>query len=79
MTSITTMVLIEFGFDSLVFALAGGFALLFAYDSMNVRFQSGKQAKYINAIRLDLKSVLAKEEKGLPLKERLGHTPIEVL
>ena len=54
-----------------MFALAGGFALLFAYDSMNVRFQSGKQAEYINEIRLDLKSVLTKQEKGLPLKERL--------
>ena len=57
------MVLLEFGFDSMMFALAGGFALLFAYDSMNVRFQSGKQAEYINEIRLDLKSVLTRQEK----------------
>ncbi len=78
-TSVTTMILIEFGFDSLMFALASGFALLFAYDSMNVRFQSGKQAEYINEIRLDLKSVLTKQEKWIPLKERLWHTPIEVL
>lgn len=78
-TSITTMVLIEFWFNSLLFALASGFALLFAYDAMNIRFQSGKQAKYINEIRSDLKSVLIKQEKGIPLKERLWHTPIEVL
>ncbi len=78
-TSITTMVRIFYGFDSLIFALSCGFALLFAYDAMNVRFQSGKQAKYINEIRLDLKSVLMKQEKGNPLKERLGHTPVEVL
>ena len=78
-TSITTMVRIIFGFDSIRFALSCWFALLFAYDAMNIRFQSGKQAKYINEIRLDLKSVLTKQEKGSPLTERLGHTPVEVL
>lgn len=65
------MTWIEFGFDSLFFALACAFALLFAYDAMNVRFESGKQAKYINEIRVDLKSVLMKREKELPLKERI--------
>jgi len=78
-TSITTMAWIEFGFNSFEFALASWFALLFAYDSMNIRFESGKQARYINEIRLDLKSVLTKQEKWIPLKERLWHTPIEVL
>ncbi len=78
-TSITTMVWMEFGFDSMLFALSCWFALLFAYDAMNVRFESGRQAKYINEIRLDLKSVLTKQEKWLPLKERIWHTPIEVL
>ena len=73
------MVRLAFGFDSIRFALSCWFALLFAYDAMNVRFQSWKQAKYINEIRIDLKSVLTKQEKGMPLKERLGHTPIEVL
>lgn len=78
-TSITTMVWITHWFDSILFALSCGFSLLFAYDAMNVRFQSWKQAKYINEIRLDLKSVLTKQEKWNPLKERLWHTPIEVL
>lgn len=78
-TSITTMIWLTFGFDSIRFALSCGFALLFAYDAMNIRFQSGKQAKYINEIRLDLKSVLTKQGKEIPLKERLWHTPLEVL
>jgi acid phosphatase family membrane protein YuiD len=65
------MTWIEFGFDSTIFALSCAFALLFAYDAMNVRFESGKQAKYINEIKLDLKSVLTKNEKELPLKERI--------
>ena len=52
-TSITTMVWIAFWFNSIEFALSCWFALLFAYDAMNVRFQSWKQAKYINEIRLD--------------------------
>jgi hypothetical protein len=78
-TSITTMVRLTFGFDSVIFALSCWVSLLFAYDAMNVRFQSGKQAKYINEIRLDLKSALIKQKKWTPLKERIWHTPIEVL
>jgi len=78
-TSVATMAWMAFWFDSLTFALSCGFALLFAYDAMNVRFESGKQAKYINEIRSDLKSVLIKQKKGMPLKERIWHTPIEVL
>ncbi len=78
-TSVVTMTRMEFGFDSIIFALACAFALLFAYDAMNVRFESWKQAKYINEIKLDLKSVLTKNEKESPLKERIWHTPIEVL
>ncbi|HKL43671.1 MAG TPA: divergent PAP2 family protein [Candidatus Absconditabacterales bacterium] len=77
-TSIVTMTFMEFGFDHIIFALAFSFAILFLYDAMNVRFESGQQAKYINEIRLNLKSVLMKQEKSSPLKERIGHTPIEV-
>jgi uncharacterized protein len=79
-TSITTMVWIHFGFDSMFFALSCWFSLLVAYDSMNVRFESWKQAKYINEIRSNITSVLSMTKKDHPLlKERLWHTPIEVL
>lgn len=78
-SSITTMVLIQFGFDSIFFALACGFSILVAYDAMNIRFESGKQAQHINEIRTSITSVLSMNKKISPLlKERLGHTPFEV-
>ncbi|HOG15179.1 MAG TPA: divergent PAP2 family protein [Candidatus Absconditabacterales bacterium] len=76
-SSIAIMVLIEFGFDSIYFALACAFAGLVVYDAMNLRFESGKQAEYINEIRLNITSVLTMTQKE-SLKERLGHTPFEV-
>ncbi len=79
-SSISTMVWIHFWFDSIIFALSCGFSLLVAYDSMNVRFESWQQAKYINEIRTSITSVLSMTKKDHPLlKERLWHTPIEVL
>jgi acid phosphatase family membrane protein YuiD len=76
-SSIAIMVLIEFGFDSIYFALACAFAWLVVYDAMNLRFESGKQAEYINEIRLNITSVLTMTQKE-SLKERLWHTPFEV-
>jgi len=79
-TSITTMIWIYFWFDSIFFAFSCGFALIVAYDAMNVRFESGKQAQYINEIRTSITSVLSMTKKDHPaLKERLWHTPVEVL
>ncbi len=80
-TSVTTMVLMSEWFNSLLFAVCFAFALLVAYDAMNVRFESGKQAKCINEIRSSLSAALLgslNREERLPLKERLWHTPIEV-
>ena len=47
---------------------------------MNVRYQSGEHARYLNELRRNLQNVLEmKETKKPTLKERLGHTPFEVL
>lgn len=80
-TSITTMVWLSEWFNSLLFAVCFAFSLLVAYDAMNIRFESGKQAKCINEIRSSLSAALLwslNREERLPLKERLWHTPIEV-
>ena len=80
-TSITTMVRLSEWFNSLLFAVCFAFALLVAYDAMNVRFESWKQAKCINEIRSSLSTALLwglNRDERLPLKERLWHTPIEV-
>jgi acid phosphatase family membrane protein YuiD len=44
---------------------------------MNLRYEAGQHAQYINSMRFELQNVLQKKE--WPLKERIGHTPWEVL
>lgn len=80
-TSVTTMVRLSEWFNSVLFAVCFAFSLLVAYDAMNVRFESWKQAKCINEIRSNLSAALLwglNRDERLPLKERLWHTPIEV-
>lgn len=81
-TSVTTMVRLSEGFNSVLFAVCFTFSLLVAYDAMNIRFESGKQAKCINEIRSSLSATLLwslNRDERLPLKERLWHTPVEVV
>ena len=86
-SSVTMMAWLEYGFDSVIFAVAFGFAMLIAYDAMNVRFESGKQAQCINEIKTEISEVFLSDKKTKKysksltmynLKERLWHTPIEV-
>ncbi|MBS8122436.1 divergent PAP2 family protein [Candidatus Vampirococcus lugosii] len=78
--SITTLMLLKFGIDSSEFAIAFTFSFLFWYDSMNVRYEAGKHAKYLNNISHQLKTVFEfGDNKYILLKERLGHTLYEVL
>lgn len=62
------------GFDKSVFACGLIFAIIVAYDSMGLRMESGKQAVMIN--KLVKKSGI--ENDNVPLKEMLGHKPLEV-
>ena len=65
------------GFDSIVFAIALGYALITMYDAAGVRRAAGKQAACLNKIIMDLyKQDL--QEAGGRLKELLGHTPLQV-
>lgn len=63
------------GFDSSVFALSLGFALIVMYDAAGVRRSAGKIAASLNKIMAEVYKTPASEK----LKELLGHTPIEVL
>ncbi len=76
-SSVTMLVRLQYGFDSVFFAVAFAFSVLFAYDAMNLRYETGQHAHYINDLRSDLESILQKKKKTL-LKERLWHTPLEV-
>ncbi len=72
----TSIGLIE-GFDSVIFAMSVGFALITMYDAAGVRRAAGKTAACLNRMMEDYykHDVQAIGEK---LKELLGHTPFEV-
>ncbi len=76
-SSVTMLVRLQYGFSSVLFATAFAFSVLFAYDAMNLRYETGQHALYINDLRLELQTILQKKEKWL-LKERIWHTPLEV-
>ena len=82
---LTMVVLIEGTFDVLTM-IVGVYAILVRYDAANVRYESGKHAQYINSLRQEMHYVMTQDHipytKYLPglgiLKERLGHTPVEI-
>lgn len=74
---LTTSVGIISGFDSVVFAIALGYAMIVMYDAAGLRRAAGKTAASLNRMmddfyKHDLQAV------GGKLKELLGHTPLEV-
>lgn len=74
---LTTSIGIYYGFDSGLFAMSLGFAVITMFDAQGVRFHSGKQAQALNRILEDIYA-----HKGIqqaPLKQLIGHTPIEVI
>jgi len=81
-SSVTVLALLADWIRSTSFAIALTFSMLFAYDAMNLRYQTWKHAEYLNAIRKDLQEnflMTQPQQKRSKLKERLWHTPIEVM
>ncbi len=75
---LSTSVGIIAGFDSLIFAVALGYALIVMYDAAGLRRAAGKTAACLNRMMEDFyKHDL--QSAGGKLKELLGHTPLEVL
>lgn len=66
-SSITTLVYINYNITNILFSITLFFSLIVIYDSMGIRYESGNQAKVLNNIL------------GTNFKEPLGHKPIEVL
>ncbi len=66
------------GFDSIVFAIAIGFALITMYDAAGVRRAAGKTAACLNRMMEDFYKHDVQAIGG-KLKELLGHTPFEVI
>jgi len=66
----------EYGFDSIFFALAAAFAIVVIFDAQGVRRATGKQAHILNKVMDDIyfKGRIQDER----LRELIGHTPLEV-
>ena len=77
-SSVTLVALLADGVYSVTFAIAASFSLLFAYDAMNLRFQTGMHAEYLNDLKKDLQDNLLMKKSRPKLKENIGHTPMEV-
>lgn len=65
-SSLSTIIYLTSGITPL-FAVTLIFSLIVMYDSMGIRYESGKQAEVIN------------ELAGSNLEEKIGHKPIETL
>ena len=73
---LTTATGLHYGFDSGLFALAFAFSVVTMFDAQGVRRHSGQQAEALNRILDDLYAHRGIQEA--PLKEFLGHSPVEV-
>ena len=74
---LATAVGLEYGFNSVYFALAASFALVVMFDAQGVRRASGKQARILNKITEDIYWQGRIDESRL--RELIGHTPFEVI
>lgn len=61
-----------------LFAIAVVLASVVMYDASGVRLQAGRQAKVLNQIVIDLPPEHPLSE-STPLRELLGHTPLQVV
>jgi uncharacterized protein len=76
-SALATIIGIDYGFDSVYFALAAAFAIVVMFDAQGVRRAAGKQARLLNKITEDI-YWQGRFEEGR-LRELLGHTPFEVI
>lgn len=76
-TSLATVLGLQYGLGSPLFAVAVITALIVIYDARGVRHQSGQHARVLNQILRELFSGQPISEQEL--KELLGHTPTEVI
>lgn len=75
---LSTSVGIVGGFESLIFAVSIGYALIIMYDAAGLRRNAGKTAACLNKMMEDFYNHDLQAVGG-KLKELLGHTPLEVL
>jgi uncharacterized protein len=76
-SALATVVGLQYGYDSPLFAISASFAMVTMFDAQGVRRATGQQATILNKMMDDIYWKGQIEEKRL--KELVGHTPIQVL
>ncbi|KAG8383276.1 hypothetical protein BUALT_Bualt05G0167700 [Buddleja alternifolia] len=76
-TALTLAVGLQEGFGGSLFATALILAFVVMYDATGVRLHAGRQAEVLNQIVCGLPAEHPLAERG-PLRELLGHTPLQV-
>ncbi|SDH62991.1 hypothetical protein SAMN05192534_10883 [Alteribacillus persepolensis] len=86
-TSVSTAIGIEHGFDSALFAICTVFGVIVMFDATGVRRHAGYHATVLNQLVVDFNKFVTEakawqnkedNQKRQELKELLGHQPIEV-
>ena len=75
---LTTLIGLNLGPTSPIFAVSLFLTLIVMYDAMGIRYETEKQTKIINLITKKIK-LNNKKEQLEELKDEVGHEPIEVL
>jgi uncharacterized protein len=76
-SALATTLGLSYGFDSGVFAIGLGFAIVTMFDAQSARRAIGKQAEILNKMVEDI--YFKKPIKEERLAELIGHTPVQVL
>ncbi|MFO0881834.1 MAG: divergent PAP2 family protein [Candidatus Saccharimonadales bacterium] len=72
--ALATVIGVNLGFDSAIFAVAATFAAVVIYDAMGVRRTTGEQTVAINEL-----AKASKHKLTTKLDKARGHTPVEVV
>jgi acid phosphatase family membrane protein YuiD len=71
-SSVATLIALREGVDHPAFGVAVSFAFIVILDASSLRIQVGKHAEAINSLK-------GAESDSAKLRERMGHTKIEIL
>lgn len=77
--SLATIVGLEEGFDSPLFAVSTILAIIVIRDALGIRRYLGEHGKILNILVTDLKTDKLLDEEYPHLLEKIGHTPLQVL
>lgn len=76
---LTTSVGLGHGADSAIFAISLIFSVVVMYDAAGVRLQAGQHADVLNQIVFELPPEHPVANSFKPLREMIGHTPVQVV